>query len=260
MRTNSTFWQAALAVGLWAFLVPTLTQGQGRSREATEQARGAAEDRAETEADLALLKQIRQSLHENAELSDAAQRIRIIVDNGAVTLRGEVGTEEDKEGIGTQVRRVEGVQELHNRLRVAGREREATEPEAGAVEGLQAAFEQGVQAFNSRDLDTWATSWHDRVINFGPLSPFPADGKGALRQTFRAVFAANESGTFTPINAQYRVVGTTGMAWGYYMLAVKPQDGPLETFYGRYTITYTRAEDRWLEVARHFSLLPPASR
>jgi ketosteroid isomerase-like protein len=128
------------------------------------------------------------------------------------------------------------------------------------VDDLQAAFEQGVQAFNARDLDTWVSRWHDGVVNFGPLSPFPADGKAALRQNFRTAFANNESGTFTPINAQYRVVGDTGVAWGHYTLALKPKEGPPETFYGRYTVTYTRAGDEWLEVARHFSLLPPASR
>ena len=69
---------------------------------------------------MALLERIRQSLRENAELSDAVQHIRVRVNTGEVVLRGEVKDEREKEAIERQVRRIEGVQGVRNRLRVAG--------------------------------------------------------------------------------------------------------------------------------------------
>ena len=122
---------------------------------------------------------------------------------------------------------------------------------------LKAAFEQSSKAANARDLDAFAASWHDQVVNFGPRSPFPIDGKPAVQQFFQTVFANHESFTFTPINPQFRVSGNTGVAWGNYMLALKPKDGPLATSFGRYTVTFLKSEGHWLQIVRHFSLLPP---
>jgi ketosteroid isomerase-like protein len=122
---------------------------------------------------------------------------------------------------------------------------------------LKVAFEQASKAANARDLDANAAYWHDQVVSFGQRSPFPVDGKPALRQFFQTVFANHESFTFTPINPQYRVIGNLGVAWGNYMLALKPKDGPLATSFGRYTVTFLKSGGQWLQEVRHFSLLPP---
>ena len=122
---------------------------------------------------------------------------------------------------------------------------------------LKAAFEQGSKAANALDLDAFAATWHEQIVSFGPRLPFPVDGKPALRQSFQTVFANHESFSFTPINPQYRVSGNTGVAWGNYMLALKPKDGPLVTSFGRYTVTFVKSDGRWLQIVRHFSLLPP---
>jgi ketosteroid isomerase-like protein len=125
------------------------------------------------------------------------------------------------------------------------------------VADLKTAFEQGDKAVNARNLDAFAASWHDQVVGFGPRAPFPVDGKPALRQFFQTLFANLESFTFTPIKPEYRVIGNMGVAWGNYMLAFKPKDGPMATSFGRYTVTFLKADGQWLQVVRHFSLLPP---
>ncbi|HXG19691.1 MAG TPA: nuclear transport factor 2 family protein [Methylomirabilota bacterium] len=122
---------------------------------------------------------------------------------------------------------------------------------------LKAAFEQGSKAANARDLEAFAATWHDQVVSFGSRSPFPVDGKPALRQSFQTVFANHESFSFTPINPQYRVSSNLGVAWGNYMLALKPKDGPLATSFGRYAVTFVKSDGQWLQMVRHFSLLPP---
>ena len=122
---------------------------------------------------------------------------------------------------------------------------------------LKAAYEQASKAANALDLDAFAATWHEQIVSFGPRSPFPMHGKLAVRQNFQTLFANHESFTFTPINPQYRVSGNMGVAWGNYMLALKPKDGPLATSLGRYTVTLVKSDGRWLRISRHFSLLPP---
>jgi len=124
------------------------------------------------------------------------------------------------------------------------------------VDDLKATFEQGIAALNKRDLDAWSAFWHDQIVAFGPASPFPTDGKAARRQVFQALFDNSESQTATPINPQYRVIGTTGIVWGYIMIARKPKDGPLQTTFGRLLITYTKVDGKWLTVASDLSRLP----
>jgi osmotically-inducible protein OsmY len=80
---------------------------------------------AQTEADHALAERIRQALQENAPLSGIAQEIQITVAKGEVTLQGEVKTAEERDGVESQVRQIEGVEEVQNRLRLAGSDRES---------------------------------------------------------------------------------------------------------------------------------------
>ena len=124
------------------------------------------------------------------------------------------------------------------------------------VDDLKATFEQGIAALNKRDLDAWSTFWHDQIVAFGPVSPFPTDGKAARRQVFQSLFNNSESFTATPINPQYRVIGTTGIVWGHFMTAVKQKDGPMQTTFGRLLVTYTKVDGRWLLVATHGSRIP----
>jgi hyperosmotically inducible protein len=248
-------WPAALALGLCLLTAPAVAQEPSPAPQAAERTEGAARVRAETEADRALAERIRQSLQENAPLSGAAQAIRLRVADGEVTLRGEVKTAEEREGIEAQVRRIQGVQAVRNRLRVAGAEREAAgRPEEGE-ESLRAAVECFVRAENARDLDTLLALAHDQVVFVGPLTSFPAEGTEAYRQAWQALFA-HERFAVTLTNPQVRALGPTGVAWGLYTLRLKPQDGPLTTTSGRYTLTFTRADGAWRLVAFHASRLP----
>jgi len=113
-------WPVILALGAWLLTTPALGQGQSPRPETPASPGGVAADRAETDADRGVLARIEQSFRENAELSDALEHIQISVTNGAVVLRGEVKNAEDKEAIERQVRRIEGVQGITNRLQVAG--------------------------------------------------------------------------------------------------------------------------------------------
>ena len=124
------------------------------------------------------------------------------------------------------------------------------------VDDLKAAFEQGTKAINALDVDGFMALAHDQSVVFGAASPFPTDGKAAQRQIIQSVVNSRESQTFTPINPQFRVIGTTGIAWGNGSIVIKPKGGPLETHYVRYTIAYAKSDGKWLRVATHISWMP----
>jgi ketosteroid isomerase-like protein len=124
------------------------------------------------------------------------------------------------------------------------------------VDDLKAAFEQGVKAVNALDVDGFMALAHDQSVTFGASSPFPTDGKAAQRQAVQNNVNNRESQTFTPINPQFRVIGTTGIAWGNASIAIKPKGGPLDTNWVRYTIVYAKTDGKWLRVATHLSWVP----
>ena len=94
------------------------------------------------------------------------------------------------------------------------------------IDDLKATFEQIVGAINRRDAAAYASHWHEQMVAFPPFSPFPVDGKAALRPLAEANFTNSESVSFAPINPQCRVLGSTGIVWGHTALSIKPKDGP----------------------------------
>jgi ketosteroid isomerase-like protein len=125
------------------------------------------------------------------------------------------------------------------------------------LKALQASFEANVGALNSLNPNAFVSSAHNGIVLVGTLSPFPVSGKDKLQQVVEQYLSTNERVTFTLVNPQFRVAGTTGIAWGHYSLTNKPKEGPLEYTHGRYTYTYTNIDRKWALVAMHFSPLQP---
>jgi ketosteroid isomerase-like protein len=60
----------------------------------------------------------------------------------------------------------------------------------------------------------------------------------------------------TLIDYKYRVIGNTGIMWGYFMEEVKPKDGPVSTVYSRVTNTWIKSDGRWRVILAHDSAIP----
>jgi ketosteroid isomerase-like protein len=125
------------------------------------------------------------------------------------------------------------------------------------IADLKATFDQEVKALNSRDFKAYVASAHDQVILFGIYPPFELEGIEAYRQRYFTLFSTYQSVTFTPLNPQFRVIGNVGVAWGHDQVELKPKDGPLQIYPGRYTFVYMKADGKWLRVVVHAS--PPPS-
>lgn len=127
---------------------------------------------------------------------------------------------------------------------------------ATEVDNLKTTFEQMVAAIDRRDAQAYSTFWHEGIVSFPPLAPFPVDGKATMRQLVDGYFSSVESESFTPINVQYKVAESTGIVWGHAASSLKPKDGPLRTFFVRYTFTFTKVESHWRLLLIHVSLIP----
>jgi osmotically-inducible protein OsmY len=77
-------------------------------------------DQKENETDLALTQKIRQALVDDDALSVSAQNVKIISQNGTVTLRGPVKDQSEKDSIESKAKAVAGVDKVDNQLEVKG--------------------------------------------------------------------------------------------------------------------------------------------
>jgi len=73
-------------------------------------------------ADLELTRQLRRAITENKQFSTSAKNIKIVTQNGKVTLRGPVKTDAEKQQIADLVKGTEGVLSVDNELEVKGSE------------------------------------------------------------------------------------------------------------------------------------------
>jgi osmotically-inducible protein OsmY len=78
-------------------------------------------DQSESQADRTLTQQIRQAVVGDKSLSTTAKNIKIITNNGVVTLRGPVNDAHEKEKIEAKAQQIAGVNRIDNQLEVKAR-------------------------------------------------------------------------------------------------------------------------------------------
>jgi len=78
-------------------------------------------DQSSADRDTRLTLMIRQKITDNDQLGTDAENVKVIAQNGVVTLRGPVETEAEKETIVSIARETEGVARVDDQLEVASR-------------------------------------------------------------------------------------------------------------------------------------------
>jgi hyperosmotically inducible periplasmic protein len=78
-----------------------------------------AEQQKENSSDRQLTAQIRRAIVKDKSLSSTAHNIKIIAQNGAVTLKGPVKSEEEKQSIESKATEIAGSGKVNNELQVA---------------------------------------------------------------------------------------------------------------------------------------------
>ena len=80
-----------------------------------------ADQQSNSQGDRDLTQQIRKAIMKDKSLSAYAHNIKVITQNGEVTLKGPVNTEEEKQAIGTKAAEVIGnPDKVHNQIEVTG--------------------------------------------------------------------------------------------------------------------------------------------
>ena len=77
-------------------------------------------DQAENEADRKIAQNVRQAITSDSSLSTNAQNVKIVSQDGNVTLRGPVKSEKEKQEIEAKAKQVAGVKRVDNQLEVTG--------------------------------------------------------------------------------------------------------------------------------------------
>ncbi len=124
---------------------------------------------------------------------------------------------------------------------------------------LEKTFRDGIRALDTRDLEAAAATVDEDVVVFSLFSPFPIRGKTGFRHAVTEYFENYEKATLAPSSPQFRAVGTTGLAWGFYQLTAKLKGGPPAYFNGRYLFTYVWSEGTWRVTSMHYSPLEHTS-
>jgi osmotically-inducible protein OsmY len=78
-----------------------------------------AGDQSENEADRTITQNIRQAITADDSLSTNAKNVKIITNDGTVTLRGPVKSEKEKADIEAKAKQVAGVKRVDNQLEIA---------------------------------------------------------------------------------------------------------------------------------------------
>ncbi len=125
---------------------------------------------------------------------------------------------------------------------------------------LKAAHAQALKALVTGDVDLWLASLHHEQVRFDYQQPTDYKGvdKATIGKDYAALFANIERYTITPVDLQYRVIGDTGLVWGYHVDSLKEKGKRGTVTISRMTAVYARTGGKWLRVLTHFSALPPA--
>ena len=113
----------ALGVPLMAMPVPRYQYPQQTAPDNTkknkDQPSPTAEQQKMNPADRAITQKIRKAVHDDTSLSTYAHNIKIITQDGKVTLRGPVRSEEEKNSLQAKAVTIAGQENVTNQLEIA---------------------------------------------------------------------------------------------------------------------------------------------
>jgi hyperosmotically inducible periplasmic protein len=96
------------------------TEADNTKRNSSEQNKNTdtAEKQSNSKADLALTQKVRQAVMKDGSLSMNAKNVKIIAQDGKITLKGPVDSQQEKDKIGTEAGEIAGKDKVDNQLEV----------------------------------------------------------------------------------------------------------------------------------------------
>jgi ketosteroid isomerase-like protein len=125
---------------------------------------------------------------------------------------------------------------------------------------LRAADQAMVKAHNDLDGRALAALRHPRSVSFISEQPIAIDRSQSTAQELvdRQVrqFEGLKRLAITPRDMQYRLIGDTGVAWGFQRFESESKSGARVVREERVLRVWSKVEGHWLLVTSHFSTLP----
>jgi osmotically-inducible protein OsmY len=97
---------------------PTATDNSKMNRQDRDNKSATADQQKENPADRDLSRQVRKSIMQDKSLSTYAHNVKVIAQNGTVTLKGPVRSEDEKQAISSKAAEVAGSDKVVNDLTV----------------------------------------------------------------------------------------------------------------------------------------------
>ena len=125
---------------------------------------------------------------------------------------------------------------------------------------LRTANEAMVRSHNELDPEALVSLRHPDSVTFlvsgnTAIDRSVSSAAEELERSKRSV-ASLEKLAITPLETSYRVIGSTGIAWGLHRIARKRKGAAPEQEESRFMRIFANVDGRWLLVASHFSALP----
>ena len=127
---------------------------------------------------------------------------------------------------------------------------------AGPKEEVAQSVEEWFQAFHAGNAEALGAMYAEDAQLFAALSPFRADGRGAIQAFWAGFFQAFPTRRVVIRQDSTQFYGTTAVSAGYFTLTQVDRAGQARTAHGRYSLVRVKQGDRWLVVSHHTSLLP----
>lgn len=126
------------------------------------------------------------------------------------------------------------------------------------LDDLKNFNEMGVKVWNSLDAEAIISmNYPTGAIILERDNPFPSmQTNEQAVASLKMYFASLEMLNIITYDDHYKVVGDTGVVWGYYSATVKTKGGPVQTFHARYTLTAVKKGGKWQMLMMHESALP----
>jgi hyperosmotically inducible periplasmic protein len=96
------------------------------NRQDRNNSKPTADQQKQNSSDVEITRRIRRSLVQDKSLSTSAKNIKVITQNGNVTLRGPVQSEEEKKSIETKASEVAGPSNVKSELQIAAKQTKKT--------------------------------------------------------------------------------------------------------------------------------------
>ncbi|MDQ2870828.1 MAG: SgcJ/EcaC family oxidoreductase [Acidobacteriota bacterium] len=127
---------------------------------------------------------------------------------------------------------------------------------AAGKDAARALDEAWAAAMKANDPEAVMRCYAADAVAWLPDSP-EARGEAAIREAYRALFAANRIEDVKFSDARYETAGDRSLAWGKFQLTLVPKaSGTPVTMSGRFSEMAEKRNGRWVYVLDHASAEP----